>query len=58
VLLITAYTSELLEHVVRQRHIDYFLPKPFRLSDMERLVVRALGAHTALAHFPADDTHE
>jgi CheY-like chemotaxis protein len=58
VLLITAYTTELLEYVVRQRHIDYYLPKPFRLSDMERLVVRALGAHTTLAQLPDDGKHE
>jgi hypothetical protein len=34
------------------------LPKPFRLSDMERLVVRALGAHTTLAQLPDDGKHE
>ena len=58
VLLITGYTSAILEQLVRQQHIDYFLPKPFQLSDMERLVVRALGAHTALAQLQGDGKRE
>jgi CheY-like chemotaxis protein len=44
VLLITAYPTAILERLARQQNIDYYLPKPFQLSDMERLVVRALGA--------------
>jgi CheY-like chemotaxis protein len=45
VLLITAYPTAVLEQLAQQRNIDYYLPKPFQLSDMERLVARALGAH-------------
>jgi len=58
VLLITGYTTQILEQLVEQRHIDYFLPKPFLLNDMERLVIRALGVHMALAQLPDDDKSE
>jgi CheY-like chemotaxis protein len=58
VLLITGYTTAILEQLVEQRHIDYFLPKPFLLSDMERLVVRALGVHMALEQLPDGDESE
>jgi CheY-like chemotaxis protein len=44
VVVITAFASPLLDHLVRLRGIRSYLPKPFALPDLERLVVAALGA--------------
>jgi CheY-like chemotaxis protein len=44
VVLITAYPFPLLDRLVRVRGIRSYLPKPFALPDLERLVVAALGA--------------
>jgi DNA-binding NtrC family response regulator len=52
VLLISGYPTAILAQLVRQQGIDYYLPKPFALSDMERLVVRALGAGAPPAPLP------
>ncbi len=42
VLLITAYPTQALAEQVRQLCIEYFLPKPFALADLERIVGTAL----------------
>jgi CheY-like chemotaxis protein len=47
VLLITAYPSPLLDRLVQLRGIQSYLPKPFALSDLERLAVAALGVGEA-----------
>jgi DNA-binding NtrC family response regulator len=44
VLLMTAYTAPVLEQLARKGYIDYYLPKPFRLTDLEQLVSAALAA--------------
>jgi CheY-like chemotaxis protein len=44
VVIITAYPFPLLDRLVRVRGIRSYLPKPFALPDLERLVVAALGA--------------
>jgi CheY-like chemotaxis protein len=43
VVIITAYPFPLLDRLVRVRGIRSYLPKPFALPDLERLVVAALG---------------
>jgi CheY-like chemotaxis protein len=43
VVLITAYPFPLLDRLVQVRGIRSYLPKPFVLPDLERLVVAALG---------------
>jgi CheY-like chemotaxis protein len=43
VVVITAYRFPLLDRLVRVRGIRSYLPKPFALPDLERLVVAALG---------------
>jgi CheY-like chemotaxis protein len=42
VLLITAYPTSTLAQQVRLQSIEYFLPKPFALADLERIVGTAL----------------
>jgi hypothetical protein len=56
--MITAYTTELLEQLMWQWDIDYYLTKPFQLGDMERLVARALGAHAATTQAAAAGKRE
>jgi CheY-like chemotaxis protein len=43
VMLISAYATPLIERLVQLRGIQSYLPKPFALPDLERLVVAALG---------------
>ena len=43
VVVITAYPFPLLDRLVQVRGIQSYLPKPFVLPDLERLVVAALG---------------
>jgi two-component system, response regulator, stage 0 sporulation protein F len=44
VMLISAYPTPLLDRLVQQRGILSYLPKPFALPDLERLVAAALGS--------------
>ncbi|HET9222158.1 MAG TPA: response regulator, partial [Roseiflexaceae bacterium] len=46
VLLITAYSTSLLEQLARQHLVDYYMTKPFRLSAMEQVIASALAART------------
>jgi len=52
VLLMTAYSTALLRHLARQQGVDYYLPKPFQLSDLEALVGAALTAYDAHLTLP------
>lgn len=45
VLLMTAYPAPVLEQLARKGYIDYYLPKPFRLAELEQLVSAALAAN-------------
>jgi DNA-binding NtrC family response regulator len=45
VLLMTAYATPVLAQLARKGYIDYYLPKPFRLADLEQLVSAALAAN-------------
>lgn len=47
VLLMTAYPTPALARLVQQRDIHYYLPKPFRLAELERMIVAALAAYGA-----------
>jgi two-component system, NtrC family, response regulator AtoC len=47
VLLMTAYSTALLRRLARHQGVDYYLPKPFRLTDLEALVGAALTAYDA-----------
>ena len=44
VLLMTAYAAPVLEQLARKGYIDYYLPKPFRLTELEQIVSAALAA--------------
>jgi CheY-like chemotaxis protein len=44
VLLMTAYPMPIFEQLARKGYIDYYLPKPFQLAALERLVSTALAA--------------
>jgi CheY-like chemotaxis protein len=46
VALITAYTTDVLEHLARQHHVDYYVTKPFRLSALAAMFESALPGHT------------
>jgi len=52
VLLIPGYATPLLALLARQSAIDDYLPKPFRLKDLEHLVLAALERHAALVPLP------
>jgi CheY-like chemotaxis protein len=43
VVLITAYVTPEVERSARQAGVDHFLPKPFRLDQVEAIVRQALG---------------
>lgn len=45
VLLMTAYSTGFLRHLARHQGVDYYLPKPFQLPDLEALVCAALTAY-------------
>ena len=47
VLLITAYTTSVLEQLARQHQVDYYVTKPFRLKALEQMIAAALTSHTA-----------
>ncbi|MFL5804262.1 MAG: response regulator [Roseiflexaceae bacterium] len=47
VLLMTAYSTAILRRLARQQGVDYYLPKPFRLTELEDLVGAALTAYEA-----------
>jgi CheY-like chemotaxis protein len=47
VLLITAYTTAILESLARQRDVDYYMAKPFNLTDLEDLVGEVVTAYEA-----------
>jgi CheY-like chemotaxis protein len=42
VLLITAYTTSVLEQLARQHLVDYYITKPFRLSALEQVIAAVL----------------
>jgi CheY-like chemotaxis protein len=44
VLLITAYTTSVLEQLARQHLVDYYVTKPFRLSALEQVIAAVLTA--------------
>jgi DNA-binding NtrC family response regulator len=46
VVLITAYASDVLEHLARQYQVDYYMTKPFRLTRLEAIVEMALAGRT------------
>jgi CheY-like chemotaxis protein len=46
VLLITAYSTSVLEQLARQHQVDYYVTKPFRLSALEQVIAAALTAQT------------
>jgi DNA-binding NtrC family response regulator len=45
ILLMTAYTTVLLECLARQRGVDYYMVKPFNLSDIEHLIGEAISVY-------------
>jgi DNA-binding response OmpR family regulator len=45
VLLITAYTTAILESLARQWSVDYYMVKPFNLTYLEHLVGEAITAY-------------
>jgi two-component system response regulator AtoC len=47
VLLITAYTTSVLEQLARQYQVDYYVTKPFRLKALEQVIRAALTLHAA-----------
>ena len=46
VLLITAYTTSVLEQLARQHQVDYYVTKPFRLKALEQVIRAVLTPHT------------
>jgi CheY-like chemotaxis protein len=47
VLLMTAYSTAILRRLARHHGVDYYLPKPFQLADLENLVSAALTTYEA-----------
>jgi DNA-binding NtrC family response regulator len=47
VLLMTAYSTAILRRIAKHQGADFYLPKPFRLTDLEDLVNAALAAYDA-----------
>ncbi len=43
VVLISAYATPELERQAREHQVDYYLPKPFLLQDLEQIVLAVLG---------------
>jgi CheY-like chemotaxis protein len=50
VLLMTGYPTPILARLVQQRDIQYYLAKPFRLAELERVIVAALTTYDAPTH--------
>jgi DNA-binding NtrC family response regulator len=49
VLLMTAYSTALLRRLARHHGVDFYLPKPFQLTDLEELVGAALTTYKVSA---------